>query len=342
MHVLIWGGVLGNVPKGDPKYYILLTIHAITYTSVNCYALTSGYLNVNKNFKLKRILNLWLQVFFYTAGFTLLFKLFMPESVGLKEIIKSIFPITLKQYWYFTAYFVVYMLSPFFNFILQKMKKQDLKKLIILLIVIFSAIPTLRCEDVFATELGFSPLWLSIMYIIGGYIKLHVKEVKKKTKIKLLSIWAISTLLTVGSRLISDLIIKNKISFLEDYSLYHYTSLTVVLAALCLFVLFVFADIKGIFKKVVSFLAPMSFGIYLIHVNQLVWYNILEKRFAFAANYNIFEMLLIILLIIIGIFITCATIDYLRILLFKLIKVDKFTEKIDIKLTKLTNNIIKE
>lgn len=341
-HVIGQGGILRNVGVGSTKYYILHIIQAFAYIAVNCYALISGYLNVDKKFKVKKLLNLWLQVFFYAFGFTILFSIIRPETVGLKEIVKGLFPICCNQYWYFTAYFVVYMISPYLNCILTKMNRKDLLKLIIILITIFSVIPTIRCYDLFGTRYGFSPLWLAVLYMIGGYFKLHVKEISKKTKIKLTVIWFVTSIITASSKFIADLLLKGKFELFSEYALFHYTSITVLAAGLCLFTIFAYTDFKGIQKKIANFIAPLTFGIYIIHVNAFIWQYILLSRFSFVANYSIAKMILSIILIILGIFVICTIIEYLRTLLFKLLRINKFAEIIDNKVTNLVEKTIKE
>lgn len=320
MH-LINCGIGEKIDVSNPNYYLVWFIESITYVSVNCYGLISGYLNVNKDFKVKKIIKLWLIVFFYTFGFTLLFQIFKGEVVSIKLWVKAFIPFISNYYWYFTAYFVLYLLMPFLNFLMNNIKKNDLSKLVIILIIVFSLIPTLRGYDLFLTGHGFSVLWLTILYIIGGYIKLYVNDFNKK---RVIILNFICIFLTVFSKYVVDLIFNGRVNF----NLYDYTSITVLIESICLFVLFM--NLRKI--NVFSFLSKFTFGIYIIHVNYFVWNFVLKNNFRFLVNYNIFIFLFLILIISFLIFVICFGIEFLRDKLFKLVKVDDLIKKIKINL----------
>ena len=121
-----------------------------------------------------------------------------------------------------------------------------------------------------------------------------------------------------------------------------YTSITIVLAAIFLFTFCLNVKINNSFNKVIQFVSPAMFGVYLIHVHPLVFDYIIKDAFSAIANKHIFIMLLYVLVATMTIFLLCSVIDLGRIQFFKLIKVDHLCEIMDEKITKLWQRVFKE
>ncbi|MGQ9411683.1 acyltransferase family protein [Streptococcus pluranimalium] len=102
-HVLGKGGVRDSV-AGTVDVHFLQTwiIQASVYVAVNCYALISGYVGFRSSFKYSKVVNLWLQVAFYSIGITLFF-LILGKDIGSNDWLAAFFPVITGQYWYVTA-----------------------------------------------------------------------------------------------------------------------------------------------------------------------------------------------------------------------------------------------
>ena len=107
-----------------------------------------------------------LKVCFYTVIITIVMKIVSPESVGFMDFIKSITPASSGQYWYFSAYFALFFLTPFLNVLINELDKKRLKLLIFTIVIVFSVIPTFRHTDPFLTGKGYSCIWLVCMYLL--------------------------------------------------------------------------------------------------------------------------------------------------------------------------------
>lgn len=88
-------------------------------------------------------------------------------------MLRAFFPVLFRQYWYVTAYFGMCLFIPFFNLLLERLTRRQAKVLALSLVLIFSLLPTLRQGDVFLTDNGYSVLWLSCLYLLGGILRLH-------------------------------------------------------------------------------------------------------------------------------------------------------------------------
>ena len=108
LHMVGKGGILTNVVRNSPSYFVAWSIKCGALCAVNCFALISGYLMCNKKIKAQNIINLWLQAFFYSSIINVIFFLVMPETITTTNIISSFLPIASGQWWYLSAYFVLF------------------------------------------------------------------------------------------------------------------------------------------------------------------------------------------------------------------------------------------
>lgn len=82
---------------------------------MDIYALISGYVWVYAKYRYRNIIELWLQVLFYTVPITVLFWAFVPSTVSAVEWLKAIFPVMFNQYWYFSSYVALFLFIPLLN-----------------------------------------------------------------------------------------------------------------------------------------------------------------------------------------------------------------------------------
>ena len=75
--------------------------------------------------KFKKLLNLWCQVAFYSVTTYLVASLLIYNDFSVKNLIGCFFPIVNEKYWFFTAYFILMLLSPFLNKILNNASKKE-------------------------------------------------------------------------------------------------------------------------------------------------------------------------------------------------------------------------
>ena len=136
---------------------------------VNCFVLISGYFQVNSFFKSKKLWCLERQVLFYTIVPLVLFAIFAREYIDGMVILKTVFPVTFRTYWYISAYFGMYFFSPYLNFLLKKINREQHLLLIIIVMFMLSIAPTLFRQRHWCSEIG----WFLLLYIIGAFIRLY-------------------------------------------------------------------------------------------------------------------------------------------------------------------------
>lgn len=103
--------------------------------------------------------------------------LFIPGAnvnFSVKELIGYALPILTNQYWFFTYYVLLIVLAPMLNLFIKNVTREQLKKSLSILLIIFSIVPTFNIfKDSFGTNGGYSVIWFIILYLIASYIRLY-------------------------------------------------------------------------------------------------------------------------------------------------------------------------
>ena len=107
-HILYHGQGIYKYSKYQRQ---LKLFHIILFWHNNAFALISGVVGYKTN-KYSNLLYLWFYVVFYSVGIHLYFLKFSHNSnIGI-SLYKEFFPVIFERYWYFTAYFGMYLFVP--------------------------------------------------------------------------------------------------------------------------------------------------------------------------------------------------------------------------------------
>ena len=330
LHVLGHGGIL----KSDlsfTNFSLVWFLEILAYPAVNCFVLISGYVGYREHQvypKLQNFLSLFFTVLFYSVAITALFRIFAPEQLEAKAMVKSFLPITTGQYWFFTAYFGLFLLSPFLNMVVGRSAFRD--AVIFLMVFAFFSITSVH-EDIFSLGKGYSLIWFILLYLAGAFIKKYRFEELLSGRIWLL--FAFAALLITWSVKVCPWL--SAIPFLKNHigRIVAYTSPTVVVMAVGLLCAFSRARGFAALDAPIHFLSTSAFPVYLIHDNALVRSFVISRLHEFTAGFRAPRLLLFILAAVIAIFTCCILIDKVRICLFRLLGVHRLSAWIEKVLT---------
>ncbi len=343
LHVTNQGGVLSN-PDKTVHYWTAWVFEISCYCAVNSFALTSGYLIVGRKFKYRKIFSLWVVVISYYIFCTLL-SIIVSKSVSSNDI-TGIFIINNNFSWYFSSYFCMYMFIPFMNFLIEKLNKKDFYIFLITGFIIFSImyiLPTLYA-DPFCLKGGYSPLWLMYLYFIGAGIykyDMFTNMSAKKAILGYLAFVAFTYLIKLTFTIFAGLgIPKISAAFVMygENRLISYISPTILGAAVCLLLFCSKIKVRSTFHKPLKTISPMVFQISIFHSHYFFWNFLIDGRYVHFLDLPVPLMVLGIFLATSFIFVLGLLIDSVRILIFKLIKVDKHINTIADKITIMFNS----
>lgn len=342
LHILGPGGVIEAQAEQSSGYFIFQLLKLCCFCAVDCFGLISGFVSgyslpvmpdsnssnhpdmSSPSHKFHRLMRVWRQVVFYSAGLMLVYRIWKPEMVGNQDLFWSFFPVLSKRYWYFTAYFGIELLLAYLEIPMHKFSRKQAKTMLFALILSFSCLPLLSQEtDIFVLRGGYSCIWLLILYLIGAALHRVMQEdfeiqksqespelKKKKSGFKFLLGYLLFVFLAFGS------------AFLFGYEskFISYNSPVILLSAICLLLWFqqMSFEKRHWTSRAIQALAPLSFGVYLIHTHPMVWNEVLLNHFAFCGPFPVWKSGIIIIFFALGLYLFCSGIECIRLKIFRL------------------------
>lgn len=301
-------------------FYYNYYIECVGFIGVNLYAMITGYVCIESSWKPSRYLKLWLHVAFYTLALSAIFYVITISQIypcwGIRDSIKATFKLFFGSvYWYFAAYSVLFFLIPFINIALNNLTKKHYALLLIFTCIILPLANLYNGSEIYRD--GYNAFWLIIMYIAGGFFKKNPLTIKPWI---LISLAIICTLLTL---ILSNMHFSLKL----NPATLSYTSLTMVIYTFSIFLLISTTKITSpLLQKAINFAAPLSFGVYLIHVHPACWKVMsveipkLVKALDYAWWFTIVGGLIL--------YVVCMFFEWGRTKLFKILQIDRIAENI--------------
>lgn len=337
LHVLGQGGILDNAEINSTHYWVAWAIEIACYCAVNCFALISGYVMYQSRPKFSRMLELWLQTLFYTIVIAGIFFVISPDQFSLKIVIDSVFPITRNHYWYISSYFGLLIFVPMLNVVMEHTDKRTITYVLTSIFVLLCFLPLLLMTDPYSLSSGYSLIWLSILYLTGAYLHKYKIADSIANKWLYFTLFGAFLLTLLSKFVIGWLTLRIFSARTFDDLLISYVSPTIVVIGICLLLLCSKLTIKPVFVKVIQLAAPATLGVYLIHVNHVVWNHWIADFAVSFLNHNVFVMVLLILLAALTIYVVCTAIELLRQKLFVLLRVHKLCSLLETRFTLLIN-----
>lgn len=272
---------------GSFDYYTTNIIRSFCMVAVNVFVLLSGYFGIK--LKAEKLIKLDLRIVFYTwIIFAFAVALNIHEVHLLKDIL-LLLPVTTKQYWFITIYFVLCIFSPYINKFLNCLSKKELQNFLIVGFILFYVISTfgfLINANQIVNDAGYGIINFIYLYSLGFYLKNYYED-RFNSKHYFLMYLAVSILLFISNDVVSKCLGFYFNSFIS------YNTVYVLLGSIFLFMTFM--NIKMNDVGLVNALASKCLVVYIIHMNPTV------SSYLFKTIFNVNKLTGINL--IIGIFV---------------------------------------
>lgn len=290
-HFLLHGGFLAGAIGAN--YYFAIILQALSRMAVNIFIIISAYFLITQKFRFKKCLKLWLTVVFYTIMIFLIFLCFGLVKFSFGTMFLSFLPVINQAYWFITAYFIMYLFSPYLNILINNLDKN---KYVYLLVGIsaLSFLVTFGLTNSLPIFSGYNALWFLCLYLMTGYLrKFDFKLTKDKN--------VIAIILFIACLLMSI--------YKGDYS-----SPFVFINSFIVFLWF--KQSKSFYNKNLNYVSGLMFGVYIIHENFLLSGRMYNNIFCTSLHNSGPFSLLIMLGFVAALFVVCCVIEALRQLLF--------------------------
>ena len=321
LHYLVKGEAAVSLAENFTTMNIVLwLVKAFCIVTINVYVLISGYFLLEAKWKVSRLINLWLQVLFYSVGVPVVGLALGMEGVkqwGLYDWINVLFPIQMEHYWFITAYVVFYLFLPVLSMGVKHLTKEQHRLVIGGLLLVFSVPKTILPIYIPIDRYGYDFGWFMCLFMIAAYIRLYgISFLKKKMAsvavyiTAVLGIWGISVVCGFLSRKGLPL------TYMMDMS-YCYNHLLVLTASVALF--YMFQNMKqpqGKMAGMICKISPYTLGVYLLHENLAV-----RTKWQFFAGIehvrNGWEIIPHMMITVIAVFAAGIAVDFVRDCIFK-------------------------
>lgn len=267
---------------------------------VTIFVLISGYFLSVKEFKIERLLKIYLKMFAYSVLFLLIALVIGNHYVGGGAFKASFLPFTYGAYWFITAYLLLYMFSPLLNKILKYTSPAQVRLYLLICSFLWVIIPTVTHGDFFYSLL----LYFFYLYILGAAIRLGYIKVKQK--------YLLIAAVIVTIYLIVNILLHLKGQIVNLWSSFKYMELNTIytlIMSLCIFNFFSKLNLK--YNKFINSVAASTFAVYLIHENTFVreylWHRMLHIHTLMCDKLFGLEVILISL----AVFTCCVIFDKL-------------------------------
>ena len=322
--------ILSSYGAGKSGWLSHWGLQSLCYVAVNCYVLISGYFlsNENTKFNIKKILNIWFAVEFWSIVLFVMSSIYIGEF-SFHSFLIALFPVTFREYWFVTVYIALYILAPYINKLINNLDKKQYKKLLLTVLILFSIWPTLTPYSGEDGVIGINGIggtnliWFMTVYIIAGYIrKFYDPEINKPIKYLIGYIVSIVIMLIFQAAMsVVDIMFGSGGNY--GTWMMNYASIVNIFASVMIFTFFVCCKLKvsNNVKKIILFLSKGTFGVYLIHEHPLVrpilWNPVKNSN---VSSFVGLKYLVCILTIAISVFIVCCILENIRLWIFNNVK----------------------
>ena len=247
-------------------------LESFCISGVNTYVLISGFFLSKGKIKVSRILQLICQVYFYTVIISLAMMVVgtyvLHTDSSVYKLVQYILPISSEHYWFVTAYVIMYALAPVMNIAVEKLRRNQIKAVILALLLWFcfikSIVPVLFPTDHFGYDYG----WFICLYLIAAYIRKYDVVLFYSAK-KSALVYLISTAIIAGMSISLYFINFYRGGFIHyqevPFNLNFFFTLTGSLGLFSFFRFYRMRENKA--ADVVRAIGPLTFGVYLLHMH---------------------------------------------------------------------------
>lgn len=263
----------------------------------------------------KKVMNLLLATEFYSIVFLLITVFFQIKPYSKYLVVSGIFPLLWgKGYWFVSIYLLMYLVSPILNIAIERMKKKTISIIILSLLLIWCILPSTIGVIKGLNSYGCSEFtWFALIYLIGAYFRKYSFPLFNKFKISLFGLFA--CFFIMFSAISMKMYLENSDSGLVQKLLRIFSRsdlYSIMPLLISLFLFFVFKERKIKHNKVILLVAKSTFGIYLIHDNQMFFNFLWKKIINVEYLYSFDSFWIVSIFVVLTLFALCSFIEILR------------------------------
>ena len=318
-----------NAEAGTLAWDMIYLLRTLAFPCVDIFAIISGYVGWKHRLTVNGTAGTWLQVVWHTVLITVLTALLRPEWLPENAWSRAFFPVSNKEYWYVTAFFLMLLFVPILQFILKRIPTALLWVWVGSFLFMHSFLATYNWKA-YGMKHGYNFWWLIGMYLLGAALERSKSLWDKKAK-------PVGMILFVAGAIPAYLFIV----LAENTNWIDYCSPFTILSAVGLVICFSGFKLKKSVHAVRIF-SPTALAVFVIHVHTITWNHLF---YALPSKMNLWKTASVPRLCanIVGwallTFAVCVLLDLIRIGVFSLLRIPKGLKAADGALDRLLQRI---
>lgn len=186
---------LSSFCEGKIWFFFNGLINGICNIGVTCFVLISGYFGLK--FSIKKLLKMEAMMIAFSLMEMVILYVLMPQTMQgaalLEQLIKSCFPVITRKYWFYSCYICMFVLSGYINRFIDSLKKEEFKRLLTVLLILFSIFPTFFYFEIIQDN-GKGLVQMMLIYMLGRYIQKYGIRICNKGKMAalFLGLWVLN------------------------------------------------------------------------------------------------------------------------------------------------------
>lgn len=308
-HYVVNSGLMQLIqvnPTAGNSLFLLL-FGAWGKTGINCFVLITGYFMCQSTMTAKKFFKLLLEVLFYRVIINCAFWFTGYQPLSMQTLLRLL-PITSIGDGFTSTYLVFMLCIPFINILIKNLSQKQHTYLLLLMSFVYIFFETLK--PVFDVTKNYIS-WYFVLYLFASYVRFYPNKLFNSARV-----WGCMSAIVIGIGVVSVIVgawLSAKLG--KDLGMYFLTDSNALLPFAIGFCTFMFfKNIHVPYNKYANALAATCFGVLQIHANSdtmryWLWTDILDNVGVFSKSW----MPVHAVGSVIGIFLICAGIDYLRI-----------------------------
>ena len=185
-------GLLHDASKaaGDIDSILVTFVWSFCRTPVDVFIMISGYFMITSHFDIKKTIRrggkIYGAMIFYSIILSIIFFISDPSLININSVIKAFTPLMSRTWYFLSNYLIILLLSPFLNKMLASLSKKHylyFMGIVFVAVSLWSTLATINginnvisINKILDPYMGKSLGGFLLMYIIGGYLRLFVKQ----------------------------------------------------------------------------------------------------------------------------------------------------------------------
>lgn len=322
LHVVSKGNYLDVSDLFSHNHYLFnYFIWLLSRCPVYIFFILTGYFLVNKEMNIYSVINrikkIYLPMLFFSIVLTLGGGFIGLWSFSDINIPKMLFPFLSCSWYFLTGYILLIILSPFLNKFIKSLNKKEYFIILVIMCLLLSIWPSLSNLSPFnsfistfqniSNDGGKSLYDYIFMYLLGGFISLHMNKINRLEFKYLFAFVFIGGIQFVLVLLIPQY---GSVAWYND-------NIFAILQCICLMLFFKNLKFKS---KIINYVSTYTLAVYIIHehisLSNYIWGNVIVFHIEYfnSAFYPLKTVIICIL-----IFMFCMVLEFIRRIIFKFV-----------------------